>query len=733
MVNTTTIGANFINYPSSTATLITNTNYKNQELRNEYAYDEFNQLAQSYFETYNNSSQTITNYSHYQESGSSGAAIAYDKNGNITRLIRNATGSTVLDDLTYTIGGSNNQLSAIKDAAVNTIPASVNYRTPSTSSASNLNYNAIGQLTVSVPESISSINYFPNGKIKKITFSNGNSSEFEYGAMGEKLKSRYRIHATNKAKYIWYIGPYVYEFDSAGVNTFTIKEAKVSGGVIRVSSGTNIGNGYMVYHLSDHLGNVRVSFTKKTGTNSNGTGIDVLSYNDYYAFGGILPGRSYSMENYRYAYQGQEKAEDGTVWDQFELRSYNHDLGRWFSPDPYGQFASPYLAMGNNPVSNIDPDGGYSVAEGNYKSAGYRERQNNNFKPEYSEDNEETYASYIQRAKDRYLDGKDSWVDGQLRDVSKYLEEVQKINTYYLNMGYSNVSVGANTDYLTNSEIALYVPELESLALVSKDGAQGDPSLDPRQPDDSWRVEQASEYIDGKRNMARADMMFPTTSVNKIMDQNGNDTGHRTVTTHNTDGSETIVEYDINGELRADGSPAIDHISFRTAEQVAERNGRVAGSSFDSYSYNYGGSTPQDFRIYTKPDAINMSSNPDGNLVVHTLIAAFQFENANPNGGQSRPMRTYLQNAANVSFNYPSINFEHRGGKFQMSNLTLSFDGAGNVSWSSPGNGIAPLNQQFNEALGVRDAAFLNWQGQPTNNTAPLFSNYPPGFTFLPN
>ncbi len=34
-------------------------------------------------------------------------------------------------------------------------------------------------------------------------------------------------------------------------------------------------------------------------------------------------------------------------------------LGRWMSPDPYGQFHSPYLAMGNSPISGVDPDGGY--------------------------------------------------------------------------------------------------------------------------------------------------------------------------------------------------------------------------------------------------------------------------------------------------------------------------------------------------------------------------------------
>ena len=33
-------------------------------------------------------------------------------------------------------------------------------------------------------------------------------------------------------------------------------------------------------------------------------------------------------------------------------------IGRWLSPDPYAQHWSPYLAMSNNPISFIDPDGG---------------------------------------------------------------------------------------------------------------------------------------------------------------------------------------------------------------------------------------------------------------------------------------------------------------------------------------------------------------------------------------
>lgn len=44
--------------------------------------------------------------------------------------------------------------------------------------------------------------------------------------------------------------------------------------------------------------------------------------------------------------------------EAFELRLWDGRIGRWLSPDPYGQFHSPYIGMGNNPISRIDPDGG---------------------------------------------------------------------------------------------------------------------------------------------------------------------------------------------------------------------------------------------------------------------------------------------------------------------------------------------------------------------------------------
>jgi RHS repeat-associated protein len=72
-----------------------------------------------------------------------------------------------------------------------------------------------------------------------------------------------------------------------------------------------------------------------------------------------MDGNEITDEPYRYGYQGQYSEEnETTAWNEFELRMYDARFGRWISPDPYGQFASPYLAMGNRPHIGSDPDGG---------------------------------------------------------------------------------------------------------------------------------------------------------------------------------------------------------------------------------------------------------------------------------------------------------------------------------------------------------------------------------------
>ncbi|NQX82814.1 MAG: hypothetical protein HRT66_12605 [Flavobacteriaceae bacterium] len=111
------------------------------------------------------------------------------------------------------------------------------------------------------------------------------------------------------------------------------------------------GAGVYNYQLTDHLGNVRAVIARADTSPATAT--------DYYPFGMAMPERTrIGGELYRYNYQGQEKDSE-TGKEAFELRLWDSRIGRWLTTDPYGQFYSPYLGMGNNPVMYTDSDGGW--------------------------------------------------------------------------------------------------------------------------------------------------------------------------------------------------------------------------------------------------------------------------------------------------------------------------------------------------------------------------------------
>gem|GEM_PF-2950814 len=125
------------------------------------------------------------------------------------------------------------------------------------------------------------------------------------------------------------------------------------------------------YELSNHLGNVLtvVSDRKIAVVNSGATDIDhftgeILTANDYYAFGFEMKGRSVNAgTSYAYGFNGKRKDNEITVdggdYD-FGDRILDTRLGRWFSADPMRQYyasIAPYAAFGNSPIYIKDLEG----------------------------------------------------------------------------------------------------------------------------------------------------------------------------------------------------------------------------------------------------------------------------------------------------------------------------------------------------------------------------------------
>jgi len=115
--------------------------------------------------------------------------------------------------------------------------------------------------------------------------------------------------------------------------------------------------GYKHYEFSNHLGNVLVVISDKRITICGGDTVvgyntDVISANDYYPFGMLMPGKVYSCAAYRFGYQGSEK--DDEIASGFEstfCRELDTRLCRWWALDPkVSPFVSPYASMNNNPI-----------------------------------------------------------------------------------------------------------------------------------------------------------------------------------------------------------------------------------------------------------------------------------------------------------------------------------------------------------------------------------------------
>ena len=282
--------------------------------------------------------------------------LTYDLNGNILGLRRDGVvGSEDLekiDKLSYNYIGGTNQLDYIGDV-YNFTAADVG--DIQNQSVGNYVYSEIGELIEDNSEDII-IAYNSFGKVTSVKQkSTGHfKARYYYDEGGIRVKkSSYDDNGAlvKNTFYIYGAGGLqsIYEQPAGGVVAQT-EVPIMAGGRIGVAyiGGVNVAEYH--YEITDHLGNVRAVIKREVTT------LETTYYADYYPFGWTMPGR-HGGNSYRYAYQGQEKDEE-TGWEAFELRMYDGRVGRWMTTDPYSQYHSPYLAMGNNPIGMIDPDGG---------------------------------------------------------------------------------------------------------------------------------------------------------------------------------------------------------------------------------------------------------------------------------------------------------------------------------------------------------------------------------------
>ena len=246
-----------------------------------------------------------------------GEIISYDVMGNITSLTRDGFGTNTYGSYT---GNRLNSISGFTTSSY-TYDVNGNLKTDAQKGITNISYNHLN-----LPQSITA----------PITVA------YSYDATGRKLSKLATGSTTNATDYVNGI-----QYTNGVIDFIQTEEG------IALNSG---GSYSYRYNLSDHLGNVRATFKL------NGSAIEVLQRDDYYAFGlrksvnndlGAV-----SLQN-KYLYNGKELQEELGQYD-YGARFYDPVIGRWNVMDPmtekyYG--INAYAFSINNPSTLIDPDG----------------------------------------------------------------------------------------------------------------------------------------------------------------------------------------------------------------------------------------------------------------------------------------------------------------------------------------------------------------------------------------
>ena len=293
-----------------------------------FTYDGLDRMLNA---TYGETAGISTNANRFSEN-----VTGYDKNGNIKGLQRygqlSSTAYGMIDDLTLTLNG--NQLNRVDDAvAASTYNGGFEFKNGA-NAADEYSYDANGNLTKDLNKGISGITYNFLNLPNAVTFSDGSTITYIYGADGTKLRTVHKIGSTTTTTD--YCGNVIYE---NGVQKLLLTEE----GYITLSDSK------YHYYLKDHQGNNRVVISQ-SGT--------VEETSHYYPFGGVFA----SAGNVQpYKYNGKElDTKKGLNWYDYGARHYDAVLGRFITVDAlYDKHfkVSPYVYCGNEPVGRIDPDG----------------------------------------------------------------------------------------------------------------------------------------------------------------------------------------------------------------------------------------------------------------------------------------------------------------------------------------------------------------------------------------
>ncbi len=178
----------------------------------------------------------------------------YDLNGNILSLTRNGANG-VMDNMTYAYGTKGNQLQSVTDAG----DITQGFKDGNTT-GNDYDYDGNGNMTEDKNKDITAIEYNHLNLPGKVTKGTGEYIKYVYDATGIKLAQEVYNASDELQKRTDYAGQFIYETIETGqaeLQFIQTAEGRIIPGLVPGSPVE------YQYHLKDHLGNTRVSFTTK--------------------------------------------------------------------------------------------------------------------------------------------------------------------------------------------------------------------------------------------------------------------------------------------------------------------------------------------------------------------------------------------------------------------------------------------------------------------------------------
>lgn len=157
-------------------------------------------------------------------------------------------------------------------------------------------------------------------------------------------------------------------FNYVGENSqnFRVNQGGVADASLTISNIKAPKNGYCFVYVSNESGEM-VYFDNLAVAHTRGR---IIEENHYYAYGLKIAAisskkmgdQNEGQLNNNYQYQGAFSEMDEDIqWNEFFLRDYDAQIGRFVQQDPFQQFASPYIGMANDPINGVDPSGGIYI------------------------------------------------------------------------------------------------------------------------------------------------------------------------------------------------------------------------------------------------------------------------------------------------------------------------------------------------------------------------------------